>query len=96
MMSAETSAIPCTTRKSLLPTAWTSSDPIPWSPNLYSTMKSPVMSSATLLPVLVRTGTDDGRSACPQRIRLVVSPFERATVMKSSCRVLPISARRKR
>ena len=54
------------------------------------------MSRATLLPVLVSSVIDDGRSAWRHRIRLLLSPFDRATVMNSSWSVWAISPRSRR
>ena len=59
-------------------------------------MKVPAMSAPMLTPAAASREKDDGRKAWRHMMRRSERPFDRAMVMKSSCRVLIRSERSSR
>ena len=68
--------------------------PLSW--KICSTMTTPPMRAPVLTAAAVTRENSDGRSACRNRMRFVLSPLARAVVMKSLWSVAIMSARRSR
>ncbi len=93
---ASTTTVICTRRNSELKMPTTVLRPSPFMLKAVSTTTEPPTRAPTLTAAAVRSEKSDGRRAWPNRMRGVLRPLARAVVMKSDCKVLMRSERRRR